>query len=267
MNDPDLKLLIVIVLLVAVAGAAWYFRDEIAPPPEEPVVVQPQPAEPEEPAQAGPLYPIAPLEFDSSGDLVELPPLDDSDSYFLLALEGVLGDDVGLLLLKDALIDRFVGTVDNLPRAHVAEKIRPVGRLSDSFQADATGTEGSFSLGEDNFRRYDALVEQIAAADIDALADTDRRFYPLFQESFERLGYPDAYFNDRVVEVIDHLLATPEPAQTVFLVRPNVLYEFADPDLEALSAGQKLLLRIGTEHAATVKAKLRELRARIIREQ
>ncbi len=268
MDDPDLKLLIVIVLLVAVAGTAWYFRDRIAPPPEEPVAIQPQATtEPEEPAPAGPLYPIAPLEFDSSGDLVELPPLDDSDSYFLLALEGVLGDDVGLLLLKDALIDRFVGTVDNLPRAHVAEKIRPVGRLSDSFQADSTETEGLFSLGQDNFRRYDALVEQIATADIDALVDTYRRFYPLFQESFQRLGYPDAYFNDRVVEVIDHLLATPDPTQTVFLVRPNVLYEFADPDLEALSAGQKLLLRIGTEHAATVKAKLRELRAHVIRQQ
>jgi Protein of unknown function (DUF3014) len=73
------------------------------------------------------------------------------------------------------------------------------------------------------------------------------RFYPLFQQAYEDLGYPKAYFNDRVVEVIDHLLAAPEvPAQTK-LVQPKVFYQFADPDLETRSAGQKILMRIGNE--------------------
>jgi hypothetical protein len=38
------------------------------------------------------------------------------------------------------------------------------------------------------------------------------------------------------------------------------MYEFADPDLEELSTGQKLMLRIGPENAAAVKVKLREIR-------
>jgi hypothetical protein len=38
------------------------------------------------------------------------------------------------------------------------------------------------------------------------------------------------------------------------------MYEFADPELEALSAGQKVLIRIGPENAALIKAKLRDLR-------
>ena len=37
-------------------------------------------------------------------------------------------------------------------------------------------------------------------------------------------------------------------------------YEFADPTLEARSAGQKIMLRMGRDHAITVKAKLREIR-------
>ena len=90
-----------------------------------------------------------------------------------------------------------------------------------------------------------------------------RRYYPLFQQSYQRLGYPDAYFNDRLVEVIDLLLSTPTPEEPVALIRPNVLYEYAEPDLEALSSGQKLLLRIGNQHAAEVKAVLRELREHI----
>ena len=90
-----------------------------------------------------------------------------------------------------------------------------------------------------------------------------RRFYPLFQKSYERLGYPNAYFNDRVVEIIDHLLETPEAETPTRLVRPHVLYEFEDSDLESLSSGQKLLIRMGSEHAAYIKRALRGLRSRI----
>jgi hypothetical protein len=38
------------------------------------------------------------------------------------------------------------------------------------------------------------------------------------------------------------------------------MYQYADPKLEALSAGQKTLLRMGSDNVATVKAKLHELR-------
>ena len=36
-----------------------------------------------------------------------------------------------------------------------------------------------------------------------------KQYYPLFQQAYVDLGYPEGYFNDRLVEVIDHLLATP----------------------------------------------------------
>jgi hypothetical protein len=42
-----------------------------------------------------------------------------------------------------------------------------------------------------------------------------------------------------------------------------VLYEYADPDMEELSAGQKTMLRIGKENRERVKAKLREIRAAV----
>ncbi len=47
-------------------------------------------------------------------------------------------------------------------------------------------------------------------------------------------------------------------------MRPKVFWEYADPELEARSAGQKLLLRMGNENAAIVRAKLRELRALVV---
>jgi len=53
------------------------------------------------------------------------------------------------------------------------------------------------------------------------------------------------------------------PDQPIQLTRPHVLYEYADADLEALSSGQKLLLRMGDDQAARLKKILTEFRVRI----
>ena len=265
MNDPDVKLLVLIVLAAGLASAFWYFRDNLLPPVDEPVIIQPEPVVTGSRDQSGPTHPLAPSRSSAlfDGELVPLPALDDSDSYFLLALIDIFGPGVGRVLVSEALIDKCVVTVDNLTRSHVAEKIRPVGRLSGTFGVAAAGSDGQFYLSSDNYKRYDSLVNLIARADLEAITAMYRRFYPLFQESYARLGYPDGYFNDRVVEVIDHLLITPIPDEPIRLVRPHVLYEFADAELQTLSSGQKLLLRMGNEHAAKIKRVLHNLRALI----
>jgi hypothetical protein len=264
-DDPDVKLLVFIALLAGLAGAFWYFRADILPPIDEAVVMPAEAVVEEKPAQSGPVHPISPSGQSTSSDrkLVALPPLDDSDGYFLLALVDIFGSAVEPVLVNEALIDNFVATIDNLTRSHVAEKIRPVGRLTQSFIADAADDKGLYYLNPDSYERYDLLVNLAVRADLEVVAETYRRFYPLFQESYVRLGYPDAYFNDRAVEVIDHLLLTPEPTDPIRLVRPHVLYEFADPELEALSSGQKLLLRMGSENATKTRLALQGFRALI----
>ena len=252
MSASDLKLLIGVIVLIGLPLAGWYFRSGLMPAEEAPVVAEPPPPVSEEPAPIGPIYPIAPLALPPGPDgrIVELPPLDDSDAYFLLALGDVFGTGIEPLLASEGLIDRFVASVDALPRDTLSEKIRAVGRLSTPFRP------GDYS-------RYDALIGMAASAGMNLIVDTYRRFYPLLQEAYERLGYPNAYFNDRVVEVIDHLLTAPELDAQPELVRPNVLYEYADPDLERLSAGHKLMLRVGPEHAVTIKSLLRRLRGEL----
>ena len=266
MDDPDVKLLVLIVLIIGLAGAVWFFRDDLLPLVDEPAVVEPEVVVEEKPTQSGPVHPIAQLGEYTSPDrkLVPLPPLDDSDGYLLLALIDIFGPDVEPVLVNEALVDNFVATIDNLTRSHVAEKIRPVNRLTESFVADATDDKKLYHLNPDSYKRYDLLVNLVVRADLELVAETYRRFYPLFQESYVRLGYPDGYFNDRAVEVIDHLLLTPEPEGPVRLVRPHVLYEFADAELESLSSGQKLLLRMGNENTARIKRVLKEFRALIV---
>lgn len=267
MSNSELRILAVLAVVAGLAFAFWHFRDDILPEPDVSVIAPTQPAEEPVPGRIEPLHPIVPVpasEIDETDEIEELPPLDASDESFLVAVIDTLGVGIEGLLVNDALIDRFVATIDNLPRKHVSEKIRPIGRLATQFNAEGTPDDASFNLGSENFARYDALIGLMATADPDTVVAVYRRYYPLFQESYERLGYPNAYFNDRVIEVIDHLLLTPEPQEPVRLIRPHVLYQFADPELEALSSGQKLLLRMGNEHAAAVKQALQDLRSRLI---
>lgn len=269
MNDSKVKTLVLLLLGVAVLGALWYFRDELLPAGDEPATPALAPPAAEAPAPSGPVHPLGASDAAQpfSGELVPLPDLDDSDSYFRLALIDTFGAELGSVLVSEALIDKFVATVDNLPRKHVPEKIRPVGKLQGPFNVEATDDKEQFYLAADNYGRYDLLVGVLSRTDPAAIVASYRRFYPLLQESYVRLGYPDGYFNDRVVEVIDHLLLAPTPDEPLLLVQPHVLYEFADPQLEALSSGQKLMLRMGSTHAATIKRVLQDLRALITQPQ
>jgi hypothetical protein len=121
------------------------------------------------------------------------------------------------------------------------------------------------SIAPDNARRYEPFVRFVESVDVRRAADLYARHYRLFQGEYRGQGSPDRYFNDRAVAAIDHLLATPEVSGPVLLVQPKVLYRYADPALESLSAGQKALIRMGPDNAARLKVRLRALRAEIAR--
>jgi Protein of unknown function (DUF3014) len=258
MENLNKPLIGVAVLVVLIAAGGWYYLRHrsaavatVTPP--APSVVAPQSAA--EPAIQHPLPPTG----DTSAPV---PPLADSDADFRDALVQLAGADaVSSYLRPDAVIRNLVVTVDNLPRQKVAVEKRPVSATAGSFLAN--GDELHATLDRRNFDRYKPVVKLISSLDMAKVAQTYTHFYPLFQEAYQNLGYPNGYFNDRLVQVIDVLLATPQPSGPIELVQPNVMYTFADPALEARPAGQKLLIRMGPDNAAAIKAKLTELRSLI----
>lgn len=260
--------LIPLVLAAGVGVAIWYYWSNIVHPEADQLASRTTAPTPAPQEYTGPRHPISPAEFSSGtkSDLLPLPPLHDSDEYFKLELSNLFGDPIGVLISRTRIIERVVATVDSLPRRHVAERIRPVSGLATAFVAESEGGN-LYSISEESYRRFDPLCAIIEASDVRDLADLYSRYYTLFQKAYVELGYPNGYFNDRLVEAIDDMLATPEPGGPILLIRPHVLYEFENPVHEARSSGQKLLLRMGRQNAAKIKAKLRELRDVITHEQ
>jgi hypothetical protein len=257
-------LALAVALLAGAVGAYYYYfvsthMAEPAPaapfaPPAAPAPAAPAPSpaptisHPVEAPKAPPGEIVAPL-----------PSLRDSDTAAREALIGLLGaKSFASFFYADRIILRIVATVDNLPRKSAPARMMPVKPVAGRFATVGTGDEAVIS--PENAARYTPYVRIAQAIDARKLVAVYSRFYPLFQSAYRQLGYPNGYFNDRLVEAIDDLLAAPEIKGPIKLAQPKVLYEYADPDLEALSAGQKIMLRIGSDNEAKIKAKLREIR-------
>ncbi len=253
-NKPMVGAVAAVVLLVGAVG--FYLHSHrtqlpsVPPPP-------PPPAAADE-ASTGIAHPVP--ENPAATAAAPLPALNDSDATLLDSLAQLSSPAaVKDYLQPEGVVRHLVVTIDNLPRQKVAVEKRPTTAVPGAFAA--TGDELHATLDKRNFDRYKAMVSVIQNMDMQKLAAVYTHFYPLFQQAYQDLGYPNGYFNDRLVQVIDVLLATPQPTGPVELVRPNVMYTFADPALEARPAGQKLLIRMGPENAAVIKEKLTQLRA------
>lgn len=266
MSDRTTYFIAAAALALAIAAAAFFFwwprhRAETAPAADVPQasVAPAAPPAPEAAAsQPAIKYPI---------EAASAPPAGDS---MLAALEALLGAKVVQGQLQtDAFAQRFVATVDNLGRPFAAARLWPVNPPSGRFSVEADK-----SISPNNAERYAGFVRFIDSVDAPRAVATYKQVYPQLQRAYEEQGFRGRYFNDRMVEVIDQLLATPEPAKPpkvhltevkgpVTSTRPWVRYEFDDPAFESLASGQKMLLRMGPEQERRLKAKLRQIRTLI----
>ena len=253
---------VVLLVLGGIAAGSYYYwqmgTQQVAPPPPPPPPVAAAPAP--MPALQAPVvtHPIEDAQ-PPADETINLPPLSDSDDVMQQTLFNFVGQKTveELFNLKE-IVRRIVVTVDNLPRKKVPMGYRLFKPVAGKFLV--TGKEDGVSLSPDNYRRYQPYVLLAGAVNLNKMVAVYVHMYPLFEEEYKRLGYPNGYFNDRLVQAIDDMLATPDAPAQIRLIQPNVLYQFEDPDLEALSAGQKILIRMGPENAARIKARLHQLR-------
>jgi hypothetical protein len=250
-----------VVALVSIGVGVYLWQTPAPEPAPPPRVSAPAPA-PVAEEQAVIEYPLAPAPASEP----PLPALAASDGLLVTALIELAGNPrVQDLLQLPGLVRRVVVSVDNLPRNRLPVENWPVKPVGGSLRVSGSDPDGSLAIDPANAARYATYVKLLESIDVQKLVALYVRTYPLFQQAYVELGYPKRYFNDRVLQVIDHLLATPQVSGPLKLVQPKLAYEFADDSLQALSVGQKAMLRIGPDNAARVKARLAALRAEILR--
>jgi hypothetical protein len=247
-------------LMVLAAGAVFFYlwrqnaSQQLAPAtpvPQPPVAAEATPAirHPIEEAQGAA----------ANTETKPLPALMVSDTTMQNVLADLFGPaSLGKVFYEDAIIHRFVTTVDNLPRKTASSRNLPVKPIAGPLATSSK--DDNMSISAENASRYTPYVRMAESIDAKSLVSAYVHFYPLIQQDYRDLGYPKGYFNDRLIEAIDDLLAAPELKGPLQVVQPKVLYQYADPELEARSAGQKIMMRMGNENAAKVKAKLQEIR-------
>jgi hypothetical protein len=264
-NSAKGKIIGAIVVIVIVALAAWWYFTRMpgvdfsrqGPAPSGPAKASTAPEPIEHPiseAQTGP----------APATTTPLPALDASDDAVAAALASIPGADaLAGLLLSRGLIPHIVATVDALPRRTIGASILPLRTPKGTFTVDTSS--GKPVLDSKDFARYDPYMKVAEAVDPRTLVTWYVHWYPLFQQAYRDLGYPQGYFNDRLVAAIDDMLNAPNARPPVALAAtPDGHYVFADPTWESLSVGQKLMIRIGPEHERTLKARLRSIRALLL---
>ena len=253
---------LILVLLLAVSG--WYFfTREPDPAHQLPQALTPPPVQaPAGQAEPEPEVVTAlpePEPYSEPEETPEpLPLLRESDDAIKPALAEIAGSDlVGQYLVRDQVISRFVATLDSLTSRQVPPPVNPVKPVAGEFIVGKQGDR--IILSPRNFARYEPYLRFLEAVNTPSLMSAYQRFAPLFQQAWEENGQQGS-FDARMVEVIDMLIDTPDVPGPVYLTKPEAVYLYEDPVLEGLTAGQKILVRMGSANAALVKARLIEIR-------
>lgn len=256
-----------LLIITLFAGASWYFFMQPPDPVSELPPVQPAPVSPV--AQQTIPVPIddgvvVPSVIEAETEVIPpepLPILYESDPEVTRALADIAGaGPLAEYIVMDQLISRVVASIDSLTSRQVPVHINPIKPAGEKFISDAEGERLVLSPG--NFARYDGYVELLQSIDTGLLMAFYQRYSPLFQQAWEENGGTGS-FDDRLLDVIDDLLETPDVAGPVYLTRYEAVYLYEVPELEAMTAGQKVLVRMGSVNASVVKEKLMEIRARL----
>lgn len=219
--------------------------------------------EPEVEAAPSPPPPAAPVEApraDPEPTPIVLPPLAESDDMLLAMIEGLsahprLDDVVDVEGIAATFVAAVVAVANGESPRAALEYLEP----GDDFAI--AEREGRVVIDPASFERYTWLTGVFSSLDATGAAEVYAQLEPLFDEAYHKAGYPNGRFRDALDAAMNVLAATPVPEGYVEVRRGNVLWEFRDPALEALSPPQKHLLRMGPANARLVQSKIREIQA------
>lgn len=266
----------VVLVAAGAIGAIGYFlvgdKDHSPKFPESSTPVATQPASVDGASTEKPVY-DEPVPTPAPQPL---PELDQSDATVLAALKDLNVNGLVEMIIPQEVLRKFVRAVNVLDEGKIITEYRPVASPQGAFAADSFNVRVSggelgeqqdveqFRVSPKNYLRYTLFVQVISALDSDSAVALYRHYYPLLNRAHQELGMSKDNFHSVLIRAIDKVLATPDTSGDMILIRPKVYFEFADPALEKLPDVNKLMLRMGPDNAAKVKASLKNARVKLL---
>lgn len=192
-----------------------------------------------------------------------LPLLNNSDSYVREELATMDGTSSLLMyLVSDELVRKFVVMIENISRGEFPERNLPMLYPQERMAVTELGSE-FYLMDEQSYQRFNTLVTSLTNISTESAVDFYQQLQPLFREAYAELGLRNSEFNDVLMLAIDNVLnarMAPQPQQ---LIRPNLNYLYANPEIENYSDVEKLLLRLGPENTERLQRRLEFFKRRL----
>lgn len=196
-----------------------------------------------------------------------LPPLGQMDT-FLRALLGALSShpDFARWLATDDLIKQMASGIDRISRGQSPAADLLVLRPDGEFGTQ--GRRNALTIDPASYRRYDRLAAMVESLEARGVVEAYRTIEPRLDEAYRALGRTQSGVSDAVALSLQLLIDTPIPAEPVAVVPgKGATFAFRDPQFEQLAPIQKQLLRMGPDNARRIQARLRDIRAELIKSE
>ena len=177
-----------------------------------------------------------------------LPSLAESDQPLIAVVAKQIGPKWAALLVDEALIERAVAAVDNLSRQALNPQQLPLKLPAGRYRV--IEADGVLYPSNANIARYQPYVELLNHWQPEQWLAFYQHIYPLLQQAYANLGYPDSAFHDKLLSAIEQLLNAPAAPTAPQLEQPHVFYQYADSALEQASESDRFMMRLGpsTQH-------------------
>ena len=165
------------------------------------------------------------------------------------------------LLVNDDIIANVVATTLNTAQGSLPENVAILTPPRQDFAVFKQAN--NFFITPESFTRYNVYAQTFAHIETNDLLALLNQYAPQINSQFEQIAPPNTSFNTTLINAINRLLDTPSVNLPIAVISDSAMYQFANPQLEALLPVQKQLLRMGPDNMRIIKAKLRELRTRL----
>ena len=191
-------------------------------------------------------------------NVIELPTLTDSDPFVFETLQ-TLQNGMALVnaLAEDQIVRKFVVFVENISRGEFPQTGLPYKGLGQEMPVSEID-DNLFVMDQVAHSRFDQVVSTFVETDTDSAVIIYHMLSPLFQQAYAEIGFRNVSFDETLRAAINNVLRTTNMEGPYQLVKPSVMYLYADSSVENLAEVHKQLLRIGPDNTSALKAKLRE---------